>query len=183
MRALCAVTTAALLSGAVVGADLKSGPQAGASVPGPFEPLNLNGPDAGDECCLFCKYGNAPVVMVFAPKPSEALAKLARGMDAAADAANKTAEVGACLIVTDMSAESRRTLGKLADEAKLKHVILAVIDPAKVKDYDLSPDAAATVLLYSKRVVRSNRAFKPADLTDDAITGVLADVSRHFSGQ
>ena len=53
-----------------IAADVKSGPQVGSTLPGPFEPLNLNGPDAGDECCLFCKYGNNPVVMVFASKPS-----------------------------------------------------------------------------------------------------------------
>jgi hypothetical protein len=181
MRTLLAAVAAALLAGVVAAADLKSGPQVGATVPGPFEPLNVNGPDAGDECCLFCKYGNAPVVMVFAPRPSDALGKLARGIEAAADAASKAGEVGACVIVTDTSAETKRALGKLADDAKLRHVILAVIDPAKVKEYELSPDAAATVLLYSKRVVRANRAFKAADLTDKAVADMLADVSRHFA--
>jgi hypothetical protein len=32
--------------------DLKSGPQVGESIPGPFNPLNVNGPTAGQKQCL-----------------------------------------------------------------------------------------------------------------------------------
>src|SRR5689334_19679875 len=98
-------------------AELRSGPQVGMTVPGPFEPLNLNGPDAGDDCCLYCKFGNIPVAMVFAPKPSVELGKLVRELEAAAAVANKAGEVGACVIVTDTSAATRKALGKLADDA------------------------------------------------------------------
>src|SRR5262245_16916086 len=109
----------------VCAAELRSGPQVGATVPGPFAPLNLNGPDAGDDCCLYCKYGNIPVVMVFAPKPSDGLAKLVRELETATAGASKSGEVGACVIVTDTSAATRKTLGKLAGDANLKHVVLA----------------------------------------------------------
>jgi len=166
--------------GVAPAAELRSGPQVGATVPGPFEPLNLNGPDAGDDCCLYCKFGNIPVTMVFAPKPSDGLAKLVRDLEAAAAAANKAGEVGACVVVTDTSAATRRALGKLADDANLRHVVLAVIDPAKLKDYELSPDAAATVLLYSRRVVRVNHAFRTGELTDQAVRAVADDVKAHF---
>jgi hypothetical protein len=162
-------------------AQLQSGPQVGATLPGPFEPQNLNGPDAGDDCCLYCKFGNIPVAMVFAPKPSDALAKLVHELEASAAAVDKTAEVGACVIVTDTSAATRKALGKLAYDENLKHVVLAVIDPGKLKDYKLSPDAAATVLLYSRRVVRVNHAFGPAELTDKAVKGIAEDVKKHFA--
>jgi hypothetical protein len=168
--------------GAAPAADLTSGPQVGSSVPGPFEPLNLTGPDAGDDCCLYCKYGNAPVVMAFAPKPSAGLARLVRKMEAAA-AANPAGEVGACVVVTDTSAATRKALGKLADDANLKHVVLAVIDPGKLKDYELSPAAGATVLLYSRRVVRANHAFRPGELTDTAAAGLAAEMKAHLAGK
>jgi hypothetical protein len=172
-----------LAGGLAPAAELRSGPQVGVTVPGPFEPLNLNGPDAGDESCLYCRFGNIPVVMVFAPKPSDGLAKLVRELEAAADAANKTAEVGACVIVTDTSAATRKALGKLADDANLKHVVLAVIEPGKLKDYELNPDAAATVLLYSRRVVRVNHALRAGELTDKAVKAVADDVKTHFAGK
>jgi hypothetical protein len=166
--------------GVAAAAELQSGPQVGATVPGPFEPLNLNGPDAGDDCCLYCRYGNIPVAMVFAPKPSDGLAKLVRELESAAAAANKTGEVGACVIVTDTSAATRKELGRLAYDANLRHVVLAVIEPGKLKDYELSADAAATVLLYSRRVVRVNHAFRQDELTDKAVKALADDVKMHF---
>ncbi len=43
----------ALLVGSAFAADdLKSGPQIGDKVPGPFSPLNINGDDAGAKRCL-----------------------------------------------------------------------------------------------------------------------------------
>ena len=33
-------------------ADLKSGPQVGENIPGPFHPLNVTGPTAGQKACL-----------------------------------------------------------------------------------------------------------------------------------
>lgn len=46
-----AVAGALFLSSAIA-ADLKSGPQAGDGLPGPFHPLNITGPDAGKKQCL-----------------------------------------------------------------------------------------------------------------------------------
>ena len=44
---------AALLAGCVLAADApKSGPQAGDRIPGPFNPLNVTGDDAGQKRCL-----------------------------------------------------------------------------------------------------------------------------------
>ena len=42
----------ALLVGGLMAADaLKSGPQTGKKIPGPFHPLNINGAEAGTKCC------------------------------------------------------------------------------------------------------------------------------------
>ena len=162
-------------------ADLKSGPQVGSTLPGPFEPLNLNGPDAGDESCLFCKFGNSPVVMVFASKPSEKLQKLVAELEKAATAA--TGEIGACLVVTDPSVGTQKALKTFADDAKLKTTIVAVIAAEKLKDYELAKDAEVTVLIYSKRVVRTNHAFKSGELTDKAIADVTAAATKHYAGK
>jgi len=44
---------AALLVGSAPAADeLKSGPQAGKNIPGPFNPLHASGPDEGKKVCL-----------------------------------------------------------------------------------------------------------------------------------
>ena len=43
-----------LVVGVALAADtVKSGPQVGKPVPGPFHPLNINGETAGEKACLF----------------------------------------------------------------------------------------------------------------------------------
>jgi pimeloyl-ACP methyl ester carboxylesterase len=155
--------------------DVESGPQVGATVPGQFFSIPVNGRDAGDDTCLYCKFGNAPVVMIFASKPTAEVARLVKALEPVAAKADP--ECGICVIVTDASAESRRELGKLADEAKLKRTILATVDPANVKDWRLDPAAGATVLLYRNKVVRANFASKPGSLD---IPKLMAEVRTHL---
>jgi hypothetical protein len=47
------MSVAVLLAGSVLAADdaLKSGPQVGQNIPGPFNPLNVTGPSAGEKAC------------------------------------------------------------------------------------------------------------------------------------
>ena len=44
--------TAMAMAMAVAGEGLKSGPQTGTSIPGPFHPTNLTGAQAGKKHCL-----------------------------------------------------------------------------------------------------------------------------------
>src|SRR5262245_12556772 len=64
-------------------AAVKSGPQAGEELAGPFHPLNINGKQAGKKHCLYCENGNAPVAMIFAREPSANLTALLKKIDAA----------------------------------------------------------------------------------------------------
>ena len=56
------VCAAALVMVANVSAGeaVKSGPQTGEQVPGPFHPLNINGASAGQKNCLYCQNGTNP---------------------------------------------------------------------------------------------------------------------------
>jgi hypothetical protein len=47
-----ALAAIALTGYSLAADDLKSGPQEGARVPGPFNPLHANGPDEGKKVCL-----------------------------------------------------------------------------------------------------------------------------------
>ena len=49
-RTLFSMVVVGLLAGSSLGAELKSGPQVGESVTA-FNPLNINGPDAGEKRC------------------------------------------------------------------------------------------------------------------------------------
>jgi hypothetical protein len=47
-----AALAGAVLAGGAAAADLKSGPQPGDKIPGPFHPLNVTGSAAGKKQCL-----------------------------------------------------------------------------------------------------------------------------------
>src|SRR5262245_7954687 len=79
--ALCVALSVAVGAG-ISGERLKSGPQAGEAVPGPFHPLNVTGAYAGQKHCLYCECGPAPVAMIFAREVSPGLTKLIKKNDA-----------------------------------------------------------------------------------------------------
>src|SRR5436190_1890321 len=101
--AMCAVVGLGLLaSGGMSGepaksTPVKSGPQVGEKVPGPFHPLNVTGAYAGQKHCLYCECGPAPVAMIFAREVSPGLTKLIKKIDAET-AANKKAAMGSFVV-------------------------------------------------------------------------------------
>lgn len=161
--------------------EFSSGPQAGSKLPGTFEPVLLNTPDAGEECCILCKFGNDPVVMVFASRPSAALAGTIQALEKAAAAAK--GPVGACVIVTETGDSTKAEMKKLAEKHALKHVVLGVIDAPKLKRYSLHPDAEATVLLYRKQVVAVNRAFKAGEWTEKSVEELMEPIAKYFAAE
>ena len=69
------------ISGA--GGALKSGPQIGVEVPGPFHPLNVTGEHAGKKACLYCLNSGKPTAVVFAREATPAVANLLKQLDEA----------------------------------------------------------------------------------------------------
>src|SRR3954464_11400631 len=92
-RNLLAAAAVVVLGGVVFAAEIKSGPQTGEKVPGPFHPLNVTGEDAGKQACLYCKNGENPVAMVFARSATPETAKLLKKLDEAT-AKNSKCEMG-----------------------------------------------------------------------------------------
>jgi hypothetical protein len=149
--------------------EFLSGPQIGAWIPGPFEVFNINGEKAGEEACLYCRYGGAPVAMIFATKPTKEIALLLQPMDKVASESPKTmdGEVGACLVVTENNDGTKKTLTQLAERGKYKKLVLGMVEAQFVKKYQLHPEAEVTVLLYKKHYVKVNRAFRAGELTEE----------------
>jgi len=58
-------------------------------------------------------------------------------------------------------------------------VLLAVGEGAAGPDgYGLAAEADVTVILYTKRVVKANYAFKKGKMTTDDVTRILGDLSK-----
>jgi hypothetical protein len=166
---------AVLVGGVVAAEQLKSGPQVGEKVPGPFHPLNINGEKAGEKNCLFCQNGQNPVAMIFAREASEPLNTLIKKIDAAT-AKNSGCSMGSFVVFLSDSEALRGQLENLAKKENLKHTILSIDNPAGPKGYNVAQEADVTVVLYTDRTVKANYAFKKGQLNDQQIDKVLADL-------
>jgi hypothetical protein len=172
------VLALAMAAGLVLASEaLVSGPQVGSKVPGPFEPLNVNGPKAGEKSCLYCRNGTNPVVMIFAREKSEPLTTLIKKVDAAT-AEHQDAHMGSFVVFLSDSKELPDQLKEFADKEALKQCVLSVHQPEGPKAYKISPEADVTVVLYTNHEVKANYAFPKGGLKEQDIDRVLGDVSK-----
>jgi len=178
LRNVIAAAVVMVLGGAVAAADLKSGPQVGEDVPGPFHPLNVNGEDAGKKACLYCKAGDSPVVAIFARSAdNDALKKLIAAVEDVA-ARNPKAELNAFVVFCSNNDRLEGELKEFAEKAKLRSVVLAIDEPGGPEKYNISREADVTVVLYKERVVKANRAFTKGKLADTDIEAISTDLAK-----
>ncbi len=123
--ALAAFAVALLAHGIAVAGSAKSGPQVGEKVPGPFAPLNINGPDAGKPSCQYCKNGDRPVVAVFVTQLSPAVIELVKKIDLAT-AANKEHGLGSFVVVCSDAAGMEQQLKGIAQQMQIQNTIVTL---------------------------------------------------------
>jgi hypothetical protein len=170
----------ALLAGFSLAEDkgkVKSGPQVGDDLAGPFHPLNVNGAKAGKKHCLYCENGSNPVAMIFAREVTPELKKLITKIDTCT-AKNSGCEMGSFVVFCNDSENLADQLKKLDRDANLKKTVLSIDNPAGPKGYNVSKDAAITVVLYKDRNVKANFAFQKGELTEKAIEEIVASVPK-----
>jgi hypothetical protein len=169
----------ALFAGSVLAADaVKSGPQVDKDVPGAFHPLNVTGEAAGQKNCLFCQNGQHPVAMIFARDVDPTVTKLIKKVDEATKK-NAKAEMGSFVVfLHEESKDFESQLKDLAKKENIKSCVLSIDNPAGPEKYEIAKDADVTVVLYTKRVVKANYAFKKGQMKDADIEKIVADVSK-----
>ena len=178
IRKLFALAAIVACTSLALAAEIKSGPQNGEKVPGPFFPLNVNGENAGKKACLYCKHGDSPVAVVFARTATcEQASKLIEKLDAETGK-NTKAEMGFYVVFLSDDDKLEAGLKKMIEEKKLKNVTLSIESPKGPEKYALDKDADVTVLLYNKHKVESNFAFAKGKLTDKDIDTIVGDVSK-----
>ncbi len=174
MRSLLALTLLATIASADTP---KLGLRIGEELPGTFEPVNVNGPDAGRKTCIFCEYGESPVALVFARSVSEPLTRLTKRLDTAAEL-HKAKGLASNVIWLSDDAGLAKELKQLADKERLQHTLLRIYKADGPKGYDLAKDADVVVVLVLDRVVKATHTFKNGELTDKASAAVVADLAK-----
>src|SRR5262249_5071864 len=158
--------------------------QVGKEIPGPFNPVNVTNAarpaSAGTRNDYTEQFGADPVVLIFAREPGRALASLARKLDVTV-ARHRSARLRAVVVVLSDDAGIDEKLDALSRKEGLGNVSLAYLAPPGPKPYQLADAADVTVILYRKRTVVANHAFKKGELNEKAIAAVLRDVPRLVS--
>lgn len=115
--------------------------------------------------------------MIFAREVSDSLTSLVKKIDAAT-AANKDKKMGSFVVFCTDSESLEKQLKELAEKEKLKNIVLAIDNPSGPPAYKVAKDADVTVVLYNKRKVEANHAYKKGELKDKDIERIVSDISK-----
>ncbi len=184
---LVAVTAGVLCLGTRLRADeLKSGPQVGSPM------LNFLAYDvfSGKKIDYVEKYGNDLVVMIFARDLEESLVDLMKRVDKTmgdnlTDKRRKNFLAGVLIGLWEgeEKSASHKKLLALATDPHFKSAGLAIFNPGGPPKYHLHDKAVVTVIVYEKRKVLANYAFKKGELNDKAVKKIMGDVNKFLYGE
>jgi hypothetical protein len=177
VRLFAAAFAAVVLALPVSAGELKSGPQTGEKVPGPFHPVNVTGAHKGEKFCLFCVNGENPVAMVFAREHSPELGKLVKKIDEATGK-NKEASMGSFVVFLSDKEGLDKELAAAAEKHEIKNTVLSIDNPAGPSKYNVAKDADITVVLYVDRTVKANHSFKKGEMKDADIDTIVKDIPK-----
>jgi len=173
-----------LMAASAWAGELKSGLQPGELV-GAFDVEKCGGAvndgiEVGDNLCYRCMLKARPVVMVFARKADAQLADLVKELDKTV-AANSDKKLGSFInLIGKDQDELKAKAKKFAAENKVSNVALVV--PADNEngpdEFNISPDAEVTVIIYREGTVAVNHAVAPGKLDKKTIQGIVADTGK-----
>jgi hypothetical protein len=182
---LAIIVVVTLCRGTLSAAQIKSGPQAGEMVAGPFHYLNINGAHAGNPHCLVCEFGLCPAVLIFVretPSSNSALAGLLQKLDAAiARYQNAELRTGVVVLSDDFANQNSRKdlIAKWESSVKdLKHILVAADGPDGPPEYKINKDAEVTVVLYQQHKVVANFGFGKDQLSDKDASAIMMAVNK-----
>lgn len=115
--------------------------------------------------------------MIFAREINAPLTSLVKKID---EATSKNGDQNMCsyvvMLCDDESLEKK--LKAFSDDEKLTKTALMIENPTGPPDYKIAKAADVTVLLYVKKNVKVNRAFKKGELDGKAIQSILDDLPK-----
>ncbi len=173
---LCAwlVAVVGLVAATATAAELKSGLGKGEFV-GAFNVTDVTGPAKGEELCYRCKFGDRPVVCVFAKEMTTEVAELSKALDGVV-AKNEEARMAGFVVVLDTSDKTASALKEAAASQKIAKLPLTTSKESHgPSSYKLNPEADVTVMMWVDGAVKVSKGFQKGQLKKDAITALVAD--------
>jgi hypothetical protein len=132
------------------------------------------GEHRGQSYCYICETEERPAVVIFARGLSDPLGKLVGRLDKAVRAHQKENLRAWVTFLSDNQTGLDPQVVRWAEKHAIGTVPLGVFeDKDGPPSYRLAPDADVTILLFNKRRVAANFAFRAGELTDERASDVL----------
>ena len=168
------ILLATLLPGVVRSAEPCTSGLTTGQRPGPYSSIVSVGAERGQSYCFICDTAEHPAVILFARNFSDPLGKLVAALDKAVGD-NKSADLRSW--VTFLSVDQTALDPKVVEWGKkyaIHDVPLGVFENLDgPPSYRLNHDADVTVMLFVKRKVVANFAFRQGELTEERVAEVL----------
>lgn len=118
--------------------------------------------------------------MIFARNIDSSLTSLVKKIDAATKS-NASAKMGSFVVFLASEDDAKKmetSLPEFAKKENLKSIVLAIDNVAGPEGYNIAKDAEVTVVLYNKRTVKANYAFRKGELNEKAVKAIVSDISK-----
>jgi hypothetical protein len=116
--------------------------------------------------------------MIFAREITPGLTSLVKKIDEAT-AKNTDCRMGSFVVFLSDDEKLEGKLKDLIKNEKIKKTVMTIdTDTSGPRGYDIAKDADVTVVLYTKRTVKANYAFKKGEMKDKDISAIVKDVAK-----
>ncbi|QDT34877.1 hypothetical protein [Thalassoglobus polymorphus] len=170
MKKLLMLTVAvATLSTMAIAGGLEVGEGVGA-----FYVKDVTGPAAGTKLCYRCRYGQKPVVSIFARNMDDNVASLVKSVDGVV-AKNQSKDMAAFVVLLSDSPEATEAdLKKVAQSKGITSTPLTTFDGVTgPSSYKISKDAEVTVMMWVGGKLKVNEELKASDLSAEKINSIV----------
>jgi len=172
--AACAVALIASI-GIVAAAEIQSGLEKGTRV-GAFDVKDVTGPNKGDELCYRCRYGNQPVVSVFAKEMTDEVAQLSKELDKVIAKNRDQKMAGFVVLLSDNPEKAAASLTAAAEKHKIEQMPLTTFNGINgPESYKLNSKADVTVMMWVEGKVKISQGLSKADLNKETIAKLVSE--------
>jgi len=170
------VAVLAISAGFVVAAEIQSGLEKGKGVPA-FDVKDVTGPHKdGEELCYRCRYGNQPVISIFAKEMTEEVAQLSKELDNVVAKNRDQKMAGFVVLMSEDPAKAAPALTAAAQKYKISQMPLTTFKGTKgPSGYKINADADVTVMMWVDGKVKVSHGMNKADINKESIAKLVGE--------
>ena len=157
-------------------AEIQSGLEKGKGVPA-FNVKDVTGPNKdGEELCYRCRYGNQPVVSVFAKEMTEEVAQLSKELDNVVAKNRDQKMAGFVVVMTEEPEKAEASLTAAAAKHKISQMPLTTFKGTSgPSGYKINSKADVTVMMWVEGKVKVSQGLNKGDLNKETIAKLVSE--------